>query len=388
MRILLGHNYYQQPGGEDAVFKAEVLMLKKHGHDVCVYERHNAEVRADLFSKIRQLFSFRWSKRSYDEVRALIREFKPDVAHFHNTFFMMTPSVYDACRDEGVFVVQSLHNFRPVCMNGLFLKGKSVCLLCTSASSVNGVLRRCYRGSFVLSAVMADMINYHWKRRTWADKVDRFIVASEFTRSEFIRLGFALKKIVVKPHFVDESVIGERKIDGKYVLYAGRLSEEKGIDVLLRAWAEMKEIPLYIAGSGPLKSHVEEVVKRQGLEHVRVFGFLDHERYEEIFSEASAVIVPSLCYENFPRVVVEAYARGIAVIASRSGSLQEVVRDQATGALFTAGDPDDLCRCVRDVWKNSRYLQFGKNARDLYRARYTEEINHDALLNIYSSAAK
>ncbi len=385
---MIGHNYYQQPGGEDAVFQAEVAMLKKHGHEVHVYERSNAEIEGGFFHKLRQLCSFRWSKRSYNEVRALIREFKPDIAHFHNTFFMMTPSVYDACHDDGVFVVQSLHNFRSVCMNALFLRDKKVCELCTPASSFNGIFHRCYRKSFLLSVAMADMIGYHWRRSTWIKKVDRFIVASEFTRTQFIRFGFPSSKIVVKPHFVDEPVIRDGKVDGKYMLYAGRLSDEKGIEVLLHAWAEIKDIPLYIVGSGPLKAYVEAFVKRQGLDNIRVFGFLDHQRYEEVFAAASALIVPSLCYENFPRVVVEAYARGIAVIASRLGSLQEVVQDQKTGVLFTAGDAEDLCRCVRKVWKGSQYLELGRNARNLYAALYTEQINYDILMSLYSKAHK
>lgn len=385
MKILIGHNHYQQPGGEDAVFQSEVQMLKKCGHEVYAYEKSNADVEKDFFLKTRQLFSLRWSKKTYDEVRGIIRDFRPAIAHFHNTFFMMTPSVYDACREEGVAVVQSLHNFRLVCMNALFLRNGRICELCHPKSHASGIRHRCYRRSFLLSAFLADMIGYHWRRGIWEKKVDRFIVATEFTRKQFIRIGLPAHKVDVKPHFVDGAVDVRQKIDGGYALYVGRLSGEKGIKVLLDAWAGLQEIPLYIAGSGPLAPYLQGRIGRGELKHVQAMGFLDKNRYEQVFNSASVLIVPSVCYENFPRVVVEAYARGIPVVASRTGSLQEIVHEGETGALFIPSDIEDLRRCVRAVWKNAHYLELGRNARKEYERKYTPNVNVERLMAIYKN---
>jgi glycosyltransferase involved in cell wall biosynthesis len=386
MRVLVGHNFYLESGGEDAVFKTEVAMLKKYGHEVYVYERSNKEIKKGLFLRIKQLFSLCWSKSSYDEIRSIIRTFKPSVAHFHNTFFMMTPSVFDACRDEGVPVVVSLHNFRLVCANGLFLREGKVCQLCHSKSQINGILSRCYRKSFFLSALVANMIRYHWKRLTWINKVDRFIVASEFTGKQFVNLGIPADKIMLKPHFVEGSVDSKAKIDGHYMLYAGRLSEEKGIEVLLRAWSELQDIPLYIVGSGPMRGYMDDFIAKGNYTNIHVLGFLDKKNYEEVFSNASALIVPSLCYENFPRVVVEAYSKGIAVIASKLGSLQEIVHEGQTGALFTCGNPEDLRRCVKYVWNENRYLELGQKAKIFFSEQFTEYLNYTKILNIYEHA--
>ena len=264
MKILVGHNYYQQPGGEDAVFRSEVAMLKSFGHEVCLYERHNDEIKPDISSQMSNAVSLRYSQKSYDEMRALIRSFKPDVAHFHNTFFVMTPAVLYACKDEGVPVVVSLHNFRLMCINGLFFRDGKPCEDCLPGSRLPGIIHRCYRGSLPLSAIAADMTDYHWRRRTWTHMVDRFVVATEFSRKKHVTAGIPSPIITVLPHFVEEPA-QITNIKGDYALYAGRLSQEKGVDMLLEAWKNIKDIPLYIVGTGPKQQEMEARIKDQGL---------------------------------------------------------------------------------------------------------------------------
>ncbi|MBI3601379.1 MAG: glycosyltransferase [Candidatus Omnitrophica bacterium] len=389
MKILVGHNYYQQAGGEDMLFHSQTRMLKDFGHEVCLYERHNDEIRPNIFSRTRHAMSLRWSQRSYDEIRWLIRTFKPRIAHFHNTFFVMTPSVFYACKDEGVPVVVSLHNYRLMCINGLFFRDNKPCEDCLHGSRNAGIRYRCYHGSFLFSAAMTDMISHHWARQTWTKGIDRLIVATEFSRQKHIQAGIPEGKVAVLPHFVEQPAenFGEQS-RGKYALYAGRLSEEKGVDVLLRAWKSIKEMPLYIVGTGPQRAAMEEYIKSEGLSNVKMFGFLDRQEYLKILAGARFLIVPCLSYDNFPMVVVEAYSYGVPVLASRLGTLEASVEDGVSGLLFSAGDIQDLAHKARIIISDEqRHRQLCLNARRAYESKYTAQCHHQGLINIYEEAA-
>ncbi len=384
MRILIGHNYYQQPGGEDAVFRSEIAMLKNFGHDVCVYERHNDEIKPGILSRISHAASLRFSKTSYGQVRSLIRSFKPDVAHFHNVFFVMTPAVLYACKDEGVPVVVSLHNFRLMCINGLFFRDGKPCEDCLNGPRVAGIIHKCYRDSLAFSALAADMINYHWRCKTWDNVVDRFVVATEFTRNKYVQAGIPSAKFTVVPNFAEGPSYHGTQGKGDYALYVGRLSREKGIDILLQAWRTIKEIPLYIAGQGPMQKEIEAYIKDHGLANVRMLGFLQNDNYSKALTRAKFLIVPSVCYENFPRVVAEAFACGIPVLANRLGTMQEIVEDGRTGLLFSNGDPQDLAAKAMDmVLDENRYTLLSANARHVYDLKYSPARHYEGLMSVY-----
>jgi len=385
MRVLVGHNYYQLSGGEDLVFHSETRMLKSFGHDVGLYERHNNEIKPDILSRSRHLASLRFSKRSFNEIQQLVRTFRPDVAHFHNTFFVMTPSVFYACQQEGVPVVLSLHNFRLMCLNGLFFRDNHPCEDCLQGSRMSGIFHRCYRGSWVFSAALDDMITHHFQRKTWGEQVNRIIVATEFSRKKHIQAGILPEMITVLPHFVEEPPDGLRtELRGNYALYAGRLSEEKGVEVLLRAWAQVRDLPLYIAGGGPQQGKLEKIIKEEGLSHVKMLGFLDRQEYLKVLSQAKFLAAPCLSYDNFPMVVVEAYSYGVPVLASRLGTLEEAVEDQVTGLLCTAGDADDISRKAREmVSDDGRWRKFCSNARQAYETKYSVRQHYQGLLRIY-----
>jgi len=383
MRILIGHNYYQQPGGEDGVFRSEIAMLKSFGHEVHVYERHNNEIKTDILSRISHAASLRFSKSSYDQARSLIRSFKPDVAHFHNTFFVMTAAVLYACRDEGVPVIVSLHNFRLMCINGLFLRDNKPCEDCLHGSRVSGIIHKCYRDSLALSVLATDMTNYHWRRKTWSDVVDHFVVATEFTRNKYIQAGIPPAKISVVPNFVEEPSYSTQGRGG-YAFYAGRLSQEKGIDVLIKAWRHIKEFPLYIAGTGPMQKEIEASIKEHGLTHVKMLGFLENEDCRKMLSLAKFLIVPSACYENFPRVVAEAFACGVPVVANRLGTMEEIVKDGSLGLLYSNSDPEDLAAKAMEMINDAdKYARLSANARQVYDLKYTPARHYEGLMNIY-----
>ena len=246
-------------------------------------------------------------------------------------------------------------------------------------------MNKCYRGSLAFSAIAADMTDYHWRRKTWTSVVDRFVVATEFSKEKHIQAGIPPDKITVLPHFVEEPP--DHTTDkGGYALYAGRLSQEKGVDVLLEAWRSIKGIPLHIVGAGPKQKEMEVFIKNEGLTNVKMFGFLKSEEYHKALAQAKFLVVPSVCYENFPVVVAEAYSYGIPVLASRLGTMQEIVEDNVNGLLFTPGDASDIASKASDVMANEKYYgQLCENARKTYELKYARPRHYQRLIEIYKT---
>lgn len=384
MRILIGHNEYQNFGGEDAVALAELKLLTDHGHTLHLYTRSNAELKKFSFKdKSRFMWYLAWSDQSYRELRRIIRDFKPDVAHFHNIYFMMSPAVYYACKDERVPVVQSLHNFRPLCANGLFFRNNRVCEDCLNGSLFNGIRHRCYQKSWIISALVVRMLAAHRKMNTWKDKVDAYITATEFTKQKYVQAGIAPDKIFIKPNFIYPSP-RETAVDQGYALYVGRLSEEKGVEVLIKAWKEIKDCPLKIAGDGPLKPYLSGFIHNNQIANVELLGHVDQGRYEQLMQGAKFIVVPSICYENFPRIVAEAMAYGVPVIASRLGSLQEIIEDKKDGMLFETGNSQDLADKVRQCLGSADYYQMKAQAFLKYEQKFSDQVNYEIMMNIYN----
>ena len=390
MRILIAHNRYQQAGGEDAVVNTECNLLRDFGEEVRLYECTNDEIEGySLAQKISFLWSMGWSKKSYQVIRRILKEFSPQVAHFHNIFFTLSPSVYQACRDENIPIVQSLHNFRLLCVNGLFFRDNHVCEDClTQKSRWPGVLHGCYKKSRLISTLAVRVLDRHWRQGTWTNAVDYYITATEFGRQKYIAGGIPAEKIIVKPNFLHPDP-GARAGKKDYALYVGRLSVEKGADFLVKAWQKLPDVPLKIMGEGPLSNDLKNLTAKNNSRHVEFLGFLNQERYAEYMRGAKFIVVPSICYENFPRIVAEAYAYGIPVLASRLGTMTDLVQDNVTGVLFDPENINDLQAKVKWLASQDGVLQeMGKRARKLYEEKYAAEKNYESLLTIYKQAIK
>src|SRR3989338_1070067 len=391
MRILIGHNHYKIPGGEDAVVTAEYSLLKDFGADVLLYKRNNVELDSrSITTKFRNMRQLGWSPETCRDIKNMIRRFRPDVAHFHNIFYVMTPAAYFACRDEDVPVVQSQHNFRIVCSNGLLYRQNKVCEDCPNKSLWQGVYHGCYGNSRVLTAFIAKMLMDHWKKRTWQDMVDMYITASRFGRQKLIAAGIDGGKITVKPNFVypDPGVSGKIRCK-RYALYIGRLSAEKGVNVLLAAWRSVPDFPLRIIGDGPLSGSLKDYVQRHGMSNVEFCGYVNQVEYEQNMRESSYLIVPSACYENFPRVVAEAFAYGVPVLASRLGSLEEIIEDKGNGMLFEAGNPPALGQQAQWLIGHGNELeQMAVRARDTFEQKYSANQNYEQLMTVYQKVTQ
>ena len=388
LRILLVHNHYQWPGGEDEVFSRERQLLTDAGHEVIEYTRHNNEITH--YSPLRKAsLALRtvWAWDSYRDLRRLLQEQRPDLAHFHNTFPLVSPAAYHACAALGVPVVQGLHNSRLLCPISTFQLEGRPCQSCLGRIVPWPVVQHgCYRGSRLQSAAVASMLSFHRCARTWHGKVDVYVVATEFYRSLFIQGGLPASRIVVKPHFIGVDP-GPREGTGSYALFIGRLATEKGVPCLLKAWNGLKGIPLKIRGEGPLADKVRVLVESKPYQ-VELLPRLSHIALTDLIKGARFLVWPSEGnYENFGLVAIEAFACGVPVIASHSGVGRELVDDGRTGLHFKPGDPGDLAAKAAWAWEHhAEMAAMGRNGRAEFEAKYTAKRNYPLLMNIYQQA--
>jgi len=385
MKILVVHNFYQQSGGEDTVFVAEKEMLSAHGHEVIEWTDTNA--RLNQVSKFSAAKNAIWSHNAVQRAENLIAQERPDVVHVHNTWMMLSPSIYSAFQKNEIPVVQSLHNYRLLCPNALFFRDNKVCEDCLNfGMSLPGIIHKCYRGSIMQTSLVAAMASYHWLIGTWQKQVDSYVATSEFARNKLIQGGLPPKKIIIKPNFLPDVNFRPNQIH-KHVLYVGRLAPEKGIQTLDQAWRSplLENIPLYVAGDGPEKDSMLKLDLEK--DSVRYLGRIDRTFLDECIMQSRFVMIPSVCYENFPMSLLDAFRFGVPVIASRIGSLAELIRDGKTGLLFNPGDADDLAAKVNWLWNHPEESEcMGRIARLEYEQKYTSDKNYQILIEIYKKA--
>jgi glycosyltransferase involved in cell wall biosynthesis len=385
MKILLVHNTYQQPGGEDVVFSQERQLLERAGHQVLTYCRSNREIAGySALKRLALVGRMVWARDSRREIATLLHSQKPDLVHVHNIFLMVSPSIYSACKHAHIPVVQTLHNYRLLCPAANFFRRGRVCEECVEHSLWRGALHGCYRNSRAETLAVALMLTVHRWRRTWTWGVDCFIALSGFSCQKFIEGGIPTEKIAVKPNFVYADP-GCRARSGEYALFVGRLSPKERVITLLAAWQLLPaRIPLRIIGGGPERECLEALAKQMELSDVRFLGQLQHDEVIAALKGARFLVFTSEWYENFPMTVVEAFACGVPVICSRLGAMQEIVADGRTGLHFTPGDPEDLAAKVEWAWAHPEEMgAMGRAARAEYEAKYTAERNYQMLREIY-----
>jgi glycosyltransferase involved in cell wall biosynthesis len=386
VRVAILHNRYARRGGEDAVVETEALLLRKAGCEVSLFTVENAELVRSRAARWRAGLRARWNPETVEGVARFVARHPADVAHVHNFFPVLTPSAHATLRLLGVPVVQTLHNYRLVCANGIFLREGRPCEECAAHGPWRAVRYGCYRGSRLATALWADATAAHRRRRTWLDCVDRFVAPSAFAKRKLAAAGLPPERIVVKPNPVPDP--GAPSRPGRGAVYVGRLAAEKGVALLLEAWRRLPGAPeLAIAGSGP-----EEAARRaraQGLAGVRFLGEVPRERVPELFAAAAFAVVPSLCYEVFPLAAAEAMAAGRAVVASDAGALPELVEHAATGLVFRSGDAASLADACRRLLDDAALaLAFGREARTRFEDELAPERSTQRLLALYAEVAR
>ncbi|WIX87361.1 glycosyltransferase family 4 protein [Amycolatopsis sp. DG1A-15b] len=388
MKVLVVHNRYrsEQPSGENNVVDAEVTLLDEGGHQVSLFERRSDDIAAmPLPRKAAVPLMVPWNPAVRKELAARLRASRPDVVHIHNTFPLLSPSVVAACADAGVPAVATLHNYTMVCPPGTLHRDGRICTECVGGSPLPAVKHGCYRGSSAATLPMAASMVAN--RRRWWTGVSRFFCISAAQRDLLVSAGMPGERMAVKHNFVTDPGV-RRTGAGKHVLFLGRVTEEKGVGLLMRAWERLDGalgVPLVIAGTGPMQDEVAAwAAARPDVSYV---GLQNKAECRALTADAIAVVAPSTWLEAFGLVVVEAMAAGVPTVAAAHGAFPELVDDGVTGLLHVPDDEASLADRLRAV-AGDRNGDMGDAARVRYEKDFTPAVGLDRLIAGYEAAIK
>jgi len=376
LKILQVHNQYQNPTGDDAVVQEEHDLLRSKGHDVIQYFKSNEVIDgASLSDKIRMAFDLKSSKIVKKEFEVLLEKEMPDIVHAHNLFPLISPVIFEVCKNKNIPTVLTLHNYRLLCVNTLFYRGKNICEDCLSKNFFQGVKHKCYNNSYLQSYLMANAIISHKKNGTWSNEVNAFICLSEFAKTKFIKGGLPENKLTVKPNFVNgkKSPIGYED----YFLYAGKLEEQKGVNDFIELAKSLKETKFKVAG------YCEDPNTLVELANVEYLGELRREKLIELMSQCKAVLFLSKMYEGMPMTILEAFANSKAVIGRNLGAMEEMINDGSNGILFEK--MEELKEAVIKLSNSEIAKEMGEAAFDSYLKSYSPDLAYNNLLNVYES---
>lgn len=381
-RILMIHNRYRIPGGEDTVVENEVKMLRRHGHEVFLYERDNNEV--DAFSIVdKLLLPFRtiYSYEAKREINRIIKNQSIDIVHVHNTFHLISFSVYDAAFSLNKPVVQTLHNFRFICTNGLLYRNGTVCEECIHKGITRSIGYGCYRNSraqsFIMFLAIQRMLNSGILNRI------KMIALSEFSRNLLIQSKYVPEKnVCIKPNFVKAQNYIPYQSRKKQIVFAGRLDEIKGIRFVLSVWNKLGDdaLELIICGDGPLFEECRSFIREHDLKNVVMKGFILKEEIINLLRNSIAMIFASRVYENFPMSIVESFSCGTPVIAPQFGNAGIMVKDGVNGYLYEQNSEDSCIQAIKKVIND-----IDKDYSGIFTGYY-EEDNYRMLMDIYKRA--
>ena len=380
MNILIAHNRYQIPGGEDTVFEQEAELLRQNGHHVFCYERTNDELnQMNKLQKLAVPFSMIYSFKTAREIRSIIKKEKINIVHVHNTLLRVSPSVYYASLKENVPVVQTIHNFRMICPNGLCYRDGHICEECTEKGLNCAIKHSCYRNSKLQT--IASVLSMKIHRMTGIYKKLNYICLTEFNKKQLLKQGqIREEQIFIKPNSIkaSHSVIPFDKRKNQ-IIFAGRLEESKGILFLLDVWKNMGNHPykLLIYGSGPLEETCKERIQKEHLEGIVLCGRMDHEKLMSVIGESKALILPTQWYEGFPMSLLEAMSCGTPVIVPEMGNAGSIVVNGVNGYKY---EPNTIKDCIRAINEN---MNITDSVYNHFKDNYSEEKNYHMLMDIY-----
>lgn len=382
-RVLIVHNYYQVPGGEDSVVANEKKMLEDHGHEVFMYTRHNDEIKKmGLLKKLMIPFNTIYNFKTKRDIEKIVRENNIDIVHVHNTLPLISPSVYVGAKKAGAKVVQTIHNFRLLCPAATFVKDNKICEDCINKSLICAIKGRCYRNSLIQTIICVLMLKINRIIGSY-DKVDNYIALTDFNKDKLKKI-IDEDKIIIKPNFIKDNsnVKIKNEDERKYFMFLGRLDKLKGIDKLIIAWKEIRNEELIVVGKGPEEEKIKKYINENQINNVKLLGFKEKKDVMELLSYAKALIVPSQWYEGFPMTIVEALSVGTPVITTDIGNIK-AVGETSLGTLPN----ENFNSWSTEIIRNNNKQIISKainNARSLFDKKYTEEINYQIIKKIYN----
>lgn len=392
MKILAIHNLHRKgsASGDDQVYKSETALLECNGNQVIRYTVSNDEFDgAGVIGKLTAAFGMLWSFKHYNAVRRLIEEKRPDIVHIHTFFPLLSPSVLYAAKHSGTKVVATLHDTRFVCPCATSLRGTELCNDCGDGKYFRMCKYNCFKNSKLQSFIVAGIFSYHRFRRSFYKQIDRYICLNENQINLLTSIGFDKNKIVKKYNFVPDAEANLQAcktavLPERYVVYYGRIGEEKGIRILMQAWDKLPDIPLVVMGNGPLKKEFEVWANK----HTNVYflGYTQHDKCLSIVKGGAFVVFPSIWYEGCSMVEIETESLGKGLIATDLGFSTEAIQDGVNGLKFSLGDLNGFVSAVKVLWENpEKCEELGKEARVDYEAKYCPEDNYRQLMLLYEN---
>ncbi|MBU2916042.1 glycosyltransferase family 4 protein [Reichenbachiella agariperforans] len=388
MKILVCHNLYKIPGGEDKVFHEETALLRANGHEVHTIQKLNTKSIRSIKDKITLLFTTHYNRFWYKTFKKVLKEVSPDVVHVHNFFPLYSPSIFYACKSMNIPVVMTLHNYRLLYPNGLLLKNDGTIDLRTiRRSAYLTIPDKVYRNSYLQTAVVAHLIEYHRKRNTWNTKVDALICLTEFSKKIFEESGIETNRLWVKPNFVfqpKEDYVKKEPVEKIHFVFIGRLSFEKGILNLVKSWLNFKSgVQLTIIGEGLLYEEIKNEIGSSNSVHL--LGSRSNKETLNVLSTARALVFPSIWYEGFPMTILESLSLGVPIVSTSIGSQGSIVRDEFNGLHYNPDIEDSLENAIDRLNDDALHQILSNNARKDFLENYTKEKSLSILEKVYSS---
>ena len=388
MNILLAHNFYKFFAGEDSIALREKGLLEENKEQVYFYTKDNKETDSyNLNKKINFFVQTIFSSSTKKELKTIIKDFKPDIAYTHNIFPLISPSIFHTLHAESIPCVQNVQDYRWLCPNGVFYINDSICEKCKNGAFWNAIRYKCFRDSFLLSGLYATTIGTNRLSGVFK-KIDAFVCTTEFNKQKLMEAGIEEKRLFIKPNYLDITNIEPSVGTGNHIIFLGRLSQEKGLWTLIKAFEKIKDLQLKIVGTGPLEHPLRKYIKENSINNISIEGFKEGDEKNNLIKNALFMVFPSEWYEHFPIVLLEAFAFGKPVIASDIGNMPLIVENEKSGLHFKAGDIDDLIEKIRILSQNnSEITRMGEFARKKIETYYTPEINYKILKSIFQKVA-
>lgn len=380
LTILMVHNYYQLPGGEDTVVANEKALLESHGHTVILYTRNNSEIKEfNLIQKLCLPISSIFSLRTYREVKHMIKKYHVDMVHVHNTLSLISPAVYYATLHCKVPVVQTLHNYRMLCPGGILYRDGQICEDCLERGYSCAFKHKCYRNSRIQTLVSILILQFH----QWTGIYQKlnYICLTEFQKKKMCRC-LPEERLFVKPNFTNTTEEKGNEQEKRFYVYVGRMEKEKGVWLLLEAFEQLKEVPLVLIGTGTEEAAIKSWLEEKQMNHIHYLGL--KKNVKEYLMQSKALIMPSQCYESFGMTVIESFSCGVPVIVNDLGSLPDFMNNRITGLVFKKNDAESLKEQVLYMENHPEFVKrAGEEAYMLWKENYSEESNMEQLEQIY-----
>lgn len=401
MNILSVNKYFWKKGGSETVFFNEKEMLESKGHSVIPFamqgEKNESSpyskyfvsevdysksgLRNKLSSAVKIIYSFDAKKK----MEMLLSNHSVDLAHFHIFQHQISPSVFGPLKKRKIPIVLTLHDLKPICPNYKMYVNGHVCEECKGQKFYNCIKNRCTKGAILGSVINSIEMYFHYAMGYY-QSVDKYIAVSKFYKNKMIEFGFPEEKITYLPNYIDATDYEQNAKEKGYVLYFGRLSEEKGISVLLDAAIKIPDVPFYIVGTGPLEDDLKKKAQKYDLKNIHFKGFKTGNELKTLLAESTCVVVPSVWYEAFGLVIIEAFAASKAVIGSNIGAIPELIEEGVDGYIFPAGNSAELASKIELIWSDlTKAKSMGMQGRKKVVKYFNAKSHYEGLMSIYQS---